>query len=118
MRPAYSTTGREAQFVFVNGRFVRDRMLTHALREAYRDVLHHDRQPAYALWLTIEPRLVDVNVHPTKIEVKFRDSGALHQFVRRAVEKALATTADEQPAESAAQRLGEAAALTPPLVAS
>jgi DNA mismatch repair protein MutL len=91
-QPAYSRSSRDAQYVFVNGRFVRDKVLAHAVREAYHDVLHHDRHSAYVLFLELDPALVDANVHPTKIEVRFRDSRGMHQFVFHALEKALSAT--------------------------
>jgi DNA mismatch repair protein MutL len=122
--PAYSRSGRDAQYLFVNGRFVRDKLLAHAIREAYRDVLHHDRHPAFALFLELPAEGVDVNVHPAKTEVRFRESRGVHQFVFHALQRALgqqqsSVSAEAQPllrarSEEPAARPGWQAAFSLP----
>ena len=108
IRPGAATASRDSQHVFVNGRYVRDKLIVHALKEAYRDVLHHQLNPAYCLFISLPPDLVDVNVHPAKTEIRFRDSRGVHQFLFHAVERLLSA-----PVQAGALVVPETGAGTP-----
>ena len=104
--PTFSRSQMDLQYFFVNGRVVKDKLVGHAVRQAYRDVLYHGRHPAFVLYLELESANVDVNVHPTKNEVRFRDGRLVHDFIFRSLHKALAQVRPETPTGGGIEQLG------------
>ena len=115
-KPTFNRHNRDTQYVFVNGRFVRDQLIAHAVKQAYQDILHHNRHPAFALFLTLDPSLVDVNVHPRKTEVRFRDGQAIHRFIFHSLHKNLATPTGLSNAATANQAAHNPFTVRPELV--
>ncbi len=112
--PTYSRSQTDMQYVFLNGRLIRDKLINHAIRHAYRDVLFHGRHPACVLYLAMDPARVDVNAHPAKVEVRFRDGRLVHDFVFRTLERVLAETRPKAPEQRAATMPARLGGSSPP----
>jgi DNA mismatch repair protein MutL len=114
-QPTYSRSQADQQYFYINGRMIRDKLVVHAVRQAYADVLFHGRHPAFALYLTLDPSRVDVNAHPAKHEVRFRDGRVVHDFLFKTLHGVLSsTTAGEQPSVKPDGLLGFSSTYSPP----
>jgi DNA mismatch repair protein MutL len=115
-QPTYSRSQADQQYFYINGRMIRDKLVAHAIRQAFSDVLYHGRHPAFVLYLTLEPSRVDVNAHPAKHEVRFRDSGVVHDFIFKSLHEVLSgkTSAGEQPSARPDGLLGISPGYSPP----